>query len=128
MKQTAIGILVAAAAAAAAMPTKAQETSVSAAATYLYLATLCEGGASPDAANARQLGDILRRLGGSRTAILRAEMAVLHEIAEIENEDGSVDPARKAAFCAENKKVLTALAPEAEMWLRDLSREGEPFR
>ena len=59
---------------------------------------------------------------------MRAEMAVLHEVAGIENADGSVNPARKAVFCAENKKVLTALAPEAEMWIRDLSRDGEPFR
>ena len=125
MRRIAIGILVAGGFAATAT---AQETSVSAAATYLYLATLCEEGASPVAANARQLGDILRRLGGSRTATMRAEMAVLHEIAEIENADGTVDPARKAAFCAENKKVLTALAPEAEIWIRDLSRDGEPFR
>lgn len=127
MKRTTIGIFLAAGFAATAMATEAEETSVSAAATYLYLATLC-GEAPEHEANARQLGDILRRLGGSGTATMRAEMAVLHEIAEIENQDGSVDSARKDAFCAENKKVLTALGPEVEMWIRELSTEDQPLR
>ena len=109
----------------------ADETSVSGAATFLYLATLCEsifGADSEYAAKARQLNDILRLADKTSTDALRREMATLEEVAEVREKDGSVDPARKAAFCAENEKVLSALAPEVDTWIGELTLEGEPQR
>jgi hypothetical protein len=104
---------------------------VSGAATYLYLAELCEGTFGADsehAAKARQLKDILRGTDKPSTDSLSREMALLEEVAEVRNKDGSVNHARRAAFCAENEKVLSALAPEVDTWIGELTLEGAPHR